>query len=55
MDKKAAFSDVKLKSGDEETVYVSHIDDLSNIYCQLTRQEDDLYQRKSYVFSLFCK
>lgn len=48
------FSDVKLKPGDQETAYVVQVDDLENIYCQLKRHEDSLYECKLFsVVSFF--
>ena len=41
---KKSFVEIKLKPQTEETVYVSHIDDMDNIYCQLTKHEDSLYK-----------
>lgn len=50
------FVDVKLKANDVETAYIAHVDDVENIYCQLTKQEDTLYECKSHhtveIFSL---
>ncbi len=36
------YSDVKLKVGDVEQVYVTNVDDLDNISCQLVRLEAEL-------------
>ena len=36
------YKETQLKRGAVENVYVAHVDDLDNIYCQLARYEDDL-------------
>ena len=37
------YNNRKLDVGTVENVYVAHIDDMRNIYCQLTRTENALY------------
>lgn len=38
----AAYLNCNLKVGDVEQVYVSHVNNLSNFFCQLKRQEHQL-------------
>ena len=46
------YKDTQLKPGAVENVYVAHVDDLDNIYCQLARCEDDLNNCECYHICL---